>query len=383
MSTVRAKGFTFPIGYEEFHKNPLYNFQMNRPYSWGYARRADLFEAGQRVNSFAEWKAEMARQAKAAKSDGRILNAAFYYRAAEFYTSQNDPDKTMFYEEFSELFYCACEAYGFERQNVPYKGSWLPALVLEPVTELKGTVIFHGGYDSFIEEFFSMMHELRLAGYRVIGFDGPGQGAARRKNGLVMDYRWEKPVGAVIDHFELDQVSLIGLSLGGWFALRAAAHEPRVQSVIVSGNSYDYRKVAPPAATWLLEFFRDHFRGFTNRLSHWKIRRGGIESWSIGHLMYILDTDEPMAGLDWAFSMNEANLNADRITQDVLVLAGREDHFIPFRLHKKLLGCLTSAKSVTDHVFNREDNAHNHSQVGNIGLALDVMKEWLDKVHLD
>lgn len=92
--------------------------------------------------------------------------------------------------------------------------------------------------------------------------------------------------------------------------------------------------------------------------------------------MYVLDVDEPMAGLDFALGMDEKNLCSDRVSQDVLILASREDHFIPFRLHAKQLARLTAARSVTDRVFTRADQAHNHCQIGNIGLALRVMKEW-------
>ena len=102
-----------------------------------------------------------------------------------------------------------------------------------------------------------------------------------------------------------------------------------------------------------------------------------MEVWNISHLMYVTDLDEPMAALDFAFSMNEENLHADRVKQDVLVLASREDHFVPYRLHEEGLNRLTSARSVTSNVFTRRDHAQNHCQIGNMGLALEVMKEWI------
>jgi len=68
---------------------------------------------------------------------------------------------------------------------------------------------------------------------------------------------------------------------------------------------------------------------------------------------------------------------------DVLILASREYHYIPFRLHQQQLRRLTAARSVTDRVFTREESAHNHCQIGNIGLALRVMGEWLDEVATD
>ena len=378
MEPERDSGFSFPVGYRRFHKDQLFNFQLNRPYALGYARLEDLEEAGERIGTFAEWKTEMLRQATEALAAGRLMNAAFYYRAAEFYTFPDDPDKQPLYDRFSELFYRAFAEHRIERILVPFGDASLPALAIGPDATPKGTIILHGGYDSFIEEFYSMMRYFAAGGYRVIGFDGPGQGAARRKAGLPLDFRWEKPVGAVLDHLALENVTLIGLSMGGYFALRAAALEPRVARVIASGHAFDYRKVARFPATAILVFFHDHLREFTNRLSLWKIRKGGIEAWNISHLMYVLGVDEPMAGLEFALRLSEANLHSDLIRQDVLILASREDHFIPFRLHREQLRRLTAARSVTDRVFTKEEHAQNHCQIGNIGLALAVMREWVD-----
>jgi hypothetical protein len=48
------------------------------------------------------------------------------------------------------------------------------------------------------------------------------------------------------------------------------------------------------------------------------------------------------------------------------------------RLHRQQLQRLTAARSVTDRVFTSEEHAQNHCQIGNIGLALQVMREWIE-----
>ena len=77
-------------------------------------------------------------------------------------------------------------------------------------------------------------------GYEVIAFEGPGQGEALRKNGLILDYAWEKPAKALIDYFDLEDVTWLGISMGGWFCFRAAAFEPRIGRVIASSIAFDY-----------------------------------------------------------------------------------------------------------------------------------------------
>jgi hypothetical protein len=93
--------------------------------------------------------------------------------------------------------------------------------------------------------------------------------------------------------------------------------------------------------------------------------------------MYILKTDEPMAALDFALQLNEENLHSELVRQDVLILASQGDHFIPFRLHQQQLRRLTAARSVSDRVFTKNEHAQNHCQMGNIGLALRVMSQWI------
>jgi len=48
-------------------------------------------------------------------------------------------------------------------------------------------------------------------------------------------------------------------------------------------------------------------------------------------------------------------------------------------MHDLQLKALINARSVTDIVFTKESQAHNHCQIGNIGLALDTMINWLDE----
>ena len=85
----------------------------------------------------------------------------------------------------------------------------------------------------------------------------------------------------------------------------------------------------------------------------------------------------PMEAMKLFLQLNEKNLHSDLVNQDVLILTGREDHFIPFKMHDMQVKALTNAKSVTARVFTKEEQAQNHCQIGNIGLALDVMVKWI------
>jgi hypothetical protein len=109
-----------------------------------------------------------------------------------------------------------------------------------------------------------------------------------------------------------------------------------------------------------------------------KMARDPGHRWSIGNLMYITKAKTPMEGMDIVMQLNARNLLSRFVDQDVLILTGAEDHFIPLKMHDMQVKALTNARSITARVFTREEQAQNHCQIGNTGLALNVMVEWLE-----
>lgn len=373
--------FTFPVGYTKFHKKQLFNFQLNRWYSMGYLPYEELQTLGRKVSDFKTWKIETKKLAEIALTHKKLVESAFYFRAAEFYLLPEDDEKDILYEKFSELFYKAFENENIEIHKVPYIDSFLHILRIPPTDNEnnKGTILLHGGFDSFIEEFYSMMKCFSENGYEVIGFDGPGQGATLKNNGIAFDYKWEKPTKAILDYFQLEDVTLIGLSMVGWLCLRVAAFEKRIKRVIASGHVYDYYKIPPLIAQWLMNIFNKKFKNYSNSVALKQIKKGGMEGWKMSNLMYMTKIDVPMSAFDYAMQMNEKNLHSELVNQDVLILTGKNDHFIPYKLHDKQIKLLSNAKSLTDRVFTKHEHAQNHCQIGNFGLAIETMQKWIEE----
>ena len=67
------------------------------------------------------------------------------------------------------------------------------------------------------------------------------------------------------------------------------------------------------------------------------------------------------------------------VKQDVLLMAGTKDHYMPLHMLADQLMTLTAAHSVTARVFTEAESAQNHCQIGNMGLALKVILGWLDE----
>ncbi|NND85526.1 MAG: prolyl oligopeptidase family serine peptidase [Acidimicrobiia bacterium] len=85
-------------------------------------------------------------------------------------------------------------------------------------------------------------------GMAVLSLDGPGQGEVSQWSTARPDY--EVAISAAIDWLEgrtdvdASRIGLVGSSLGGYYAPRAAAHEPRVRATVANCGPYDW------AACW-------------------------------------------------------------------------------------------------------------------------------------
>jgi len=130
---------------------------------------------------------------------------------------------------------------------IPFEGTTLPGYHFRAAgAGPRPTAILLGGYDGTAEELYFFNGVAALArGYDVLAFDGPGQGSALIQQGLVLRADYGPVVGAVVDFLlerpdvDPDRLALIGLSLGGFLAPRAAADEPRLAACIADCGSFD------------------------------------------------------------------------------------------------------------------------------------------------
>lgn len=380
----------FPVGYQRLHPDPGLNFQMNRWFGWvgEPAMLGEMRAAAARIETYADWKREFTALAQAASQQGRLLTAAFYWRSAEFFMNTGDPDRKLARERFLQALRTVHAAdlgppHAVPYADGPHRGS-LPAYRFTPA-QAKGTVVFFGGFDSNIEELTSAFLFLRDAGYDVIAFDGPGQGGALEDSGLPMTPQWHKPVGAVLDHFGVERAALIGLSLGGCLVMRAAAFEPRVTHVIAYDILTDFfevnlRQTRPLLRALLRVLLRLNARVIVNRMVSLVSRKDPMAAWGVPRGMHVTGTPSAFDFLRATTMYRTADVSA-AITQDVLLLAGSEDHFVPTAQLTDQIAALPNARSVTARLFTAAESAQNHCQAGDYGLAYRTIVAWLDSMH--
>ncbi|MFJ4776541.1 alpha/beta fold hydrolase [Streptomyces sp. NPDC088762] len=113
-------------------------------------------------------------------------------------------------------------------------------------SDAPATVVLVPGLDSAKEEFLDLAAALLARGLAVFAMDGPGQGVLAGTTTLQPDY--EQVVGRVIDALGVACIGLVGLSLGGYFAARTAALEPRVSAVATVSGPFrlDWEELPAP-----------------------------------------------------------------------------------------------------------------------------------------
>lgn len=372
----------FPVGYHRLHEDVGLNFQLNR-FLGGMGEEVlqEVRMAAPKIRDYRDWKREILGLAEGALANGRKLDAAYYLRAAEFYMMPDDPDKLPARERFVALMR---SYYGVgEAKMVPYGSDSLPAYRFAPESP-KGTILFCGGFDSYVEEVFPMAFFLVAADYEVVVFEGPGQGEALEDSRIPMTPEWERPVGAVLDHFGLDDVTLIGLSLGGGLAIRAAAFERRVRRVVAFDILFDFldcnlRQTSPVLRAVLRSLLAARAAGVINDLLRRAMAKSLMLQWGLRQGMNVFGVESPYEYLRELGRYNTARVSRC-VEGDVLLLAGAEDHYVPLSQFYRQTRALTGARSIIGRIFTRAEQAQNHCQVGNVGLALNVITEWIDGI---
>lgn len=371
-----------PVGYFHFHNDTGLNFQFNRALI-NQCPMDEMMEAAQRINKYSDVKVVMNDLAKKALSEGRTLNAAFYYRFAEFFCFADKDEKKRLYDEFTSLFYKALERDNIERHEIKYKSGFLKAIRVKCTHSKKGAVVVHGGGDSYIEEFYLSVRRLAIEGFEVILFEGPGQGEPLQKYNIKMTHEWEKPTKEILDYFKLDNATLIGISLGGYFALRAAAYDGRIKRVVAWDVVYDFFRCIMGRQGMLKYYLIDllvslNIKCLINAIARKQMNGKDIEKWIYNQMMYAYGVDSIFDYMKTLKRYNTKHISK-MITQDVLLLAGSEDHIIPLQMYELQFNALKNARSVEGRIFKREEHASNHCQVGNIDLALDYIIDWIKK----
>jgi 2,6-dihydroxypseudooxynicotine hydrolase len=129
-----------------------------------------------------------------------------------------------------------------ERIEIPLDGFTMAGNLRRPRgVEKPPLVLLLAGLDSTKEEFFNWEQVFLDRGLATFSFDGPGQGETGLRSSIYPDY--ERSVSAVLDAldgFGFDRIGAAGVSLGGYYAPRAAAYEKRIRAAAAISGPFNF-----------------------------------------------------------------------------------------------------------------------------------------------
>ena len=331
---------------------------------------------------------ELASRTRDPISRGRAhLRAHNYYRTAEFLLAPHDPRRAISWKKNIETFYRGLDTLGvrYERIDVPYGAHHLNALYFPGPSgsEKRPLIVICGGFDSTLEELYFVLVAAGLErGYSVLAYEGPGQGSIIREQGLPFTPEWEKPTAAILDEYLRThplppKIVLVGMSMGGYLAPRAAAFDGRIDGVVAFDVFFDFGAISsrsmPSMAFWLGR----HGMGFLlNAIVRIKSTFSPSLKWALQNSRWVMGT---RSLLETAEALRAYTLQgvAQRIQSDVLIFAGQDDHFVPFEQVKEFESSLTHARSVTSVTYDRDSGGAEHCQLGAVTLWHAAFFDWM------
>lgn len=396
-------------------QDPTFSSQLLRTIGATYYKGADIGEClstAYRIKEgdFESWYTEWLKTAKRVhkyaddslaanyKVSAReaYLRASNYYRAAEFLLiSPEDPRIQTTWGSSKECFSNAGKLFSppIESIEIPYEGTTLPGHFYRPnensnndtaTPPPRPTLIAHGGFDSILEELYTFAAAPALErGYNCLTFEGPGQGGVIRKQKIPFRYDWEKVVTPVIDYaltrdrdIDPNKIALMGISMGGYLAARAAAFENRISACILYNGVYDgydaFASGFPQSLRTAVE------NGNANAVNTVIDILSDIDAnlrFNMKHGMWTTGINSPFELIQGSKKFTVKGI-AQKIKCPTLVLEAEKDDSFPGQ-PRMVYDALTCPKKYI--LFTSEEGAEEHCQSGAPAISNQRIFDWLDE----
>jgi pimeloyl-ACP methyl ester carboxylesterase len=236
-----------------------------------------------------------------------------------------------------------------ERLEIPFEDTRMVATLRRPAAAVRPPLVFLlPGLDSTKEEFFHWEGVFLTRGLATLSLDGPGQGETARTTFVRPDY--EVAVSAALDHLtgradlDLERVGVVGVSLGGYYAPRAAASEPRIRAAVAIAGPFNFGACWPGLPGLTRETFVHHSGATDDREGE---RRAS--AFDLGPVL-------------------------SRLEQPLLVIFGRLDRVIPWQQGERMAAEAPNGEFV---VFEEGNHVCNNIPYLYRPLAADWMLEHL------
>ncbi|WP_028658504.1 alpha/beta hydrolase family protein [Nocardioides insulae] len=329
----------------------------------------------------AAWRAvadQLEEQAVEAEKAGHRRTAGQKYFRASVYVSQaermqsaKDPSRNAEYQRSVDLLVKSFEFIdpASSKVAVPYTENGvetsLPAYFHNASTD--GTpapvMIVWNGLDSTKEMMLGsdIHHELAARGISTLMVDCGGAGEALRLQGLTARIDTEAWAAACIDWLEAredvraDRIGLVGWSLGGYYAPRAAAFEKRLALCVAWGANHNWGAVQK----------RRLDREGENPVPHY---------WD--HVLWVWGQPDVDTFIDFAEDIHLDGV-VEKITVPFLIAHGENDRQIPLEYaHRSYDQAVNSPKRQL-RVFTPEEGATEHIGLDHFPHVVGYISDWV------
>jgi dienelactone hydrolase len=304
-----------------------------------------------------------------------FLRASRYYQTGERFVHPRSAYSQEVYRRSVDIFR---DAVGIMRDlrvepvEVPYENTSLPALLVHPHPDVNGgqpapAMVFFDGFDVTKElQYGYGVADLAARGVGCLIVDGPGNGESVRFRNLPLIAETERYATPAYEYlagrreFDDKRIGVMALSLGGYYAPRAASLEPRFACCVAWGAQWDYHEV------------------WARRLE--QLASGKVLSLSVppAHLQWVLGVDSTEAALKVLEGFRLDGI-VQRMRCPFLLVHGEGDEQIPLATAQKCFDAVGS-KEKTFKVFTRDEGGFHHCQVDDVTIGVHYMWDWIADV---
>ncbi len=328
------------------------------------------YESWKRVAERVEALALAHEEAGQFLSAGRkYLRASIYYIASERMLSHRDPRKVQTYRQGLAAFKKGLQ---FRKEpvewvEVPFQEKSLPALFSKAPVQGPAPCLVHlDGFDIMKEVIYlRAAEEFRRRGISLLIVDHPGVGEALRLRNMPGGPDTEVPAAACVDYLETradvdaKRIGIGGISLGGYYAPRAAAFEKRFKCCFAWGAIWDFGEIISKILTG----------------------RGGEPSvpGSADHTMWVFGKNTIEEAVAVAKRLTLEGV-ADKITCPLLIVHGENDRQIPLWHAEKTMTAAVNSPARKLKVFTLAEGGAEHCQADNSSFAVDYIADWVANI---
>ncbi len=403
----KQKAKTTKLWYEDlFFNDDNFNFEAIRMLGTAYGEGTDIGECISTIKkikdkNYKSWHEEwldtadrIQKKAQKMQKSGNIISARkLYFRAASYYEIAGfylHAPKTRqiaieSWKKGRDCFLKAIKSIPYiTKVKIPYEDTTLPGYFIKsPYAKGKAPLlIVNTGFDGTKEElYFSVGKAAAERGYHCLMFDGPGQGEVIRLQNLPFRYDWEKVVSPAVDfaielpEVDTSRIALMGRSMGGYLAPRAAAFEKRLSACIANGGVYCmteglYKKLP----TALIKAIKSNPNMFNTTIKRY-CKYSSALNWFITNGMWTFNASTPA---DFFTKLEKYTMKnvAEQIICPTLIIDSEDDFFFEGQ-PQALYNSLTCPKTLL--VFSESEDAELHCQMGATAIANEEIFSWLNK----